>query len=363
MLAFECDYLEGAHEKILNRLIETNMEKLPGYGADPYCASAREKILDACQCPEGEVFFLVGGTQTNATVIAAALRPYQGVLCAASAHINGHETGAVEAAGHKCLTLPGHEGKITGEQVRQAVLAHRNDPSFAHMVQPAMVYISQSTELGTLYSRRELEELSDACRELGLSLFLDGARLGYALASESNDLTLADIARLCDVFYIGGTKVGALFGEAVVIGNPEYNRDFRYMIKRQGGMLAKGRLLGLQFGVLMEDGLYFRLAEHADRLADRLRDTLENLGVPFLVPGVTNQLFPILPDGVLAALSEKYVFCEQQRMDESHRAVRFCTSWATREEAVDALCADLRRLLGGENGNPQRARPSRQTLL
>lgn len=345
MLYFNNDYSEGCHEKILEALVKTNYVQTPGYGEDDFCARAAEKIRTACGREDLGVHFLVGGTQANFTVIAAALRPYQGVLCAASAHINGHETGAVEGTGHKCLALPAHEGKITGKQVRDAVLAHRNDPSFEHMVQPAMVYISQSTELGTLYSRRELEELSGVCRELGLYLFLDGARLGYALAAQSNDLTLSDIARLCDVFYIGGTKVGALFGEAVVIGNPAINRDFRYMIKHQGGMLAKGRLLGLQFDVLMEDGLYLKIAEHADRLADRLRDALEALGVPFLVPGVTNQLFPILPDTVLAALGEKYVFCEQERVDESHRAVRFCTSWATREEAVDELCADLRLLL------------------
>ena len=346
MLYFNNDYSEGCHEAILEALVKTNYEQTPGYGEDAFCARAAEKIRALCGCSDCGVHFLVGGTQANFTVIAAALRPYQGVLCADSAHIHVHETGAVEGTGHKCLALPAREGKITGEQVREAVLAHRNDPSFEHMVQPAMVYISQSTELGTLYSRRELEDLSNTCRELGLYLFLDGARLGYALAAEGNDLTLSDIARLCDVFYIGGTKVGALFGEAVVIPNPEINRDFRYMIKHQGGMLAKGRLLGVQFETLMEDGLYLKIAKHADRLADLLRQQLEALKVPFLVPGVTNQLFPILPDDVLAELSKKYVFCEQERVDDSHRAVRFCTSWATREEAVEALCADLRKLLG-----------------
>ena len=346
MLYFNNDYSEGCHEAILEALARTNYDQTPGYGEDAFCARAAEKIRDLCGCSDCGVHFLVGGTQANFTVIAAALRPYQGVLCADSAHIHVHETGAVEGTGHKCLALPAREGKITGEQVREAVLAHRNDPSFEHTVQPAMVYISQSTELGTLYSRRELEDLSNTCRELGLYLFLDGARLGYALAAEGNDLTLSEIARLCDVFYIGGTKVGALFGEAVVIPNPEINRDFRYMIKHQGGMLAKGRLLGLQFETLMEDGLYLKIAKHADRLADLLRQQLEALKVPFLVPGVTNQLFPILPDDVLAELSKNYVFCEQERVDDSHRAVRFCTSWATREEAVEALCADLRKLLG-----------------
>lgn len=346
MLYFNNDYSEGCHEKVLEALVRTNYVQTPGYGEDAYCARAAERIREKCGRQDLGVHFLVGGTQANFTVIAAALRPYQGVLCAASAHINVHETGAVEGTGHKCLALPAREGKITGDQVRAAVLAHRSDSSFEHTVQPVMVYISQSTELGTLYSRRELEELSAACRELGLYLFLDGARLGYALAARSNDLTLGDIARLCDVFYIGGTKVGALFGEAVVIGNPELNRDFRYMIKHQGGMLAKGRLLGVQFEALMEDDLYTRIAAQADLLADRLRGELEALGVPFLVPGVTNQLFPILPDSVLAELAKTYVFCEQERVDADHRAVRFCTSWATRPEAVEELCMDLRRLLG-----------------
>ena len=247
--------------------------------------------------------------------------------------------------GHKVLALPSADGKITARQVRQAVEAHRSDGSFEHMVQPKLIYISNPTELGTLYSLEELTELSETCRELGLYLFLDGARLGYGLMAKSNDLTLPDIARLCDVFYIGGTKVGALFGEAVVIGCPALKEDFRYLIKQHGGMLAKGRLLGVQFDTLMTDNLYFEISAHADRLADRLRDTLLSLNVPFLVPGVTNQLFPILPDTLLEKLSETYVFCEQQRVDDTHRAVRFCTSWATREEAVEALCTDLRRLL------------------
>lgn len=345
MLYFNNDYNEGCHEKILEALTKTNYEQTPGYGEDDYCREAAEMIRTACGRKNLGVHFLVGGTQANFTVIAAALRPYQGVLCASTGHIHVHETGAVEGTGHKCLPLPQHEGKITAEQVRKAVLAQRNDPSAEHLVQPAMVYISQSTELGTLYTRKELEELASVCRALGLYLFLDGARLGYALAARSNDLTLEDIARLTDVFYIGGTKVGALFGEAVVISNPQINRDFRYMIKHQGGMLAKGRLLGIQFKTLMENGLYQKLGTHADVLADRLRGELEALKVPFLVPGVTNQLFPILPDAVLSELSKKYVFSEQERVDDTHRAVRFCTSWATREDAVEALCADLHRLL------------------
>ncbi len=344
MLYFNNDYAEGCHERVLQALMDSNLVQTPGYGQDEYCARAAGKIKELCQCENAQVHFLVGGTQTNLTVIAAALRPHQGVLCAVTGHIQGHETGAVEATGHKVLTLPSRDGKITPGQVSDAVNAHRRDPSFEHTVQPKMVYISNPTELGTLYSLGELEELSRVCRELGLYLFLDGARLGYGLSARGNDVTLADLARLCHVFYIGGTKVGALFGEAVVITDPELAVDFRYHIKQHGGMLAKGRLLGVQFDALMTDGLYFSIAARANRLADQLRAVFCELGYPFLVPGVTNQLFPILPDKVLDQLAEGYVFCEQERIDESHRAVRFCTSWATTQEAVDALCADLRRI-------------------
>ncbi|MGM9628059.1 MAG: threonine aldolase family protein [Faecousia sp.] len=344
MIYFNNDYAEGCHEKVLQALTETNLVQTPGYGEDDYCRRAAEKIRALCAAPAAAVHFLVGGTQTNFTVIDAALRPHQGALCAVTGHIHVHETGAVEATGHKVLTVPSADGKITAAQVAEVVTAHRTDSSFEHMVQPKLVYISNPTELGTLYSLAELEELSQTCRELGLYLFLDGARLGYGLMAKGNDVTLPDLARLCDVFYIGGTKVGALFGEAVVIPNAALAEDFRYLIKQHGGMLAKGRLLGVQFDTLMTDNLYFDIAAHADRLADKLRQTFEELHVPFLVPGVTNQLFPILPDAVLDKLSEHFVFCEQQRVDETHRAVRFCTSWATKPENVEALCEALRKL-------------------
>ena len=346
MIYFNNDYSEGCHEQVLQALIRTNSEQTPGYGEDVYCARAAEKIRRLCGREDAAVHFLVGGTQTNLTVIDAALRPHQGALCAVTGHIHVHETGAVEATGHKVLTLPSDDGKITAAQVAQAVQAHREDASFEHMVQPKLVYISNPTELGTLYTREELTALSQTCHALGLYLFLDGARLGYGLAAKGNDVTMEDVARLCDVFYIGGTKVGALFGEAVVISNPALAEDFRYLIKQHGGMLAKGRLLGVQFDALLEDGLYFKIADKADRLADRLRDTLTELQVPFLVPGVTNQLFPILPDSVLAELAKKYAFSEMERTDEGHRVVRFCTSWATKEENVEELCRDLRVLLG-----------------
>lgn len=344
MIYFNNDYCEGCHESILEALAKYNMTQTPGYGEDDFCKSAARKIRALCGREDADVHFLVGGTQTNQTVISAALRPHQGALCAVSGHIACHETGAIEATGHKVLTVPSEDGKIRAAQVAAVVKAHRADPSFEHTVQPKLVYISNPSELGTLYTLAELEALSQTCRELGLYLFLDGARLGYGLESRGNDVTLLDIARLCDVFYIGGTKVGALFGEAVVITNPTLKEDFRYLIKRHGGMLAKGRLLGIQFDALMTDNLYFDIAARAVRLADEIRDTLESCQMPFLVPGVTNQIFPILPDTVLEELGRKYVFCEQERVDETHRAIRICTSWATKEENVRALCDDIRRL-------------------
>lgn len=344
MVYFNNDYTQGCHPKVLEALSRTNMEQTPGYGEDHYCASAAEKIRALCDRENVAVHFLVGGTQANMTVIAAALRPHQAALCPVSGHINVHETGAVEATGHKVLTVSSADGKITASQVAQTVEAHWADGSHEHMAQPKLVYISNPTELGTLYTLAELEALGRVCREKGLYLFLDGARLGYGLGVADNDLTLADIARLCDVFYIGGTKVGALFGEAVVIGNPALAEDFRYMIKQRGGMLAKGRLLGVQFDALMTDGLYFEIGAHAVKMADRLRQTLDSLGVEYLVPGKSNQVFPILSDEELDKLAEHYVFCEQERVDAHHRAIRLCTSWATTQEEVDGLCAELQKI-------------------
>ena len=345
MIYFNNDYCEGCHQRILDKLSDTNLVQTPGYGTDDYCRHAADLIRKHCGIDELDVHFLVGGTQTNLTVIDCALRSHQGALCPVSGHINVHETGAVEATGHKVLGLPSTDGKITAKQVRDYVLAHRSDPDAEHTVQPKLVYISNPTELGTLYSLEELSSLSETCHELGLYLFLDGARLGYGLAARGNDVTLDDIARLCDVFYIGGTKMGALFGEAVVFSNRSMGEDFRYFIKQRGGMLAKGRLLGIQFEALFEDDLYFRLGAYADRLADQLRDTLQDLGCPMLVEGVTNQLFPILPDEVLAELKKEFSFVTMDKMDESHHAVRFCTSWATKQQNVDALCETLKRLL------------------
>lgn len=344
MIRFDCDYSEGAHEKVLAKLIETNREQTEGYGTDPYSMKAKEVIRQICEAPEADVHFLVGGTQTNLTVIAAALRPHQGVIGAQSAHINVHETGAIEACGHKVLALSSTDGKLAAKQIEEGYLAHVNDDSYEHMVQPKMVYISQSTELGTIYSKKELEDISAVCRRYGLYLYVDGARLGYAMAAKDNTLSFADLARLCDVFYIGGTKVGALFGEAVVISNPALKEDFRYLIKQRGGMLAKGRLLGLQFLALFEDNLYMEISNHAARLADRLREAFHKKGVKFLVDNTTNQLFPILADDLLEKWKETYSFCYQQRVDKAHSAVRFCTCWATKEEDIDALISDIEKI-------------------
>ena len=344
MIYFNNDYSEGCHQKVMDALIRTNMVQTLGYGEDEYCAQAAAKIRTLCGNENLAVHFLVGGTQANLTVIDAALRPHQGALCPVGGHINVHETGAVEATGHKVLPQPSDDGKITAKLVRDAVISHRNDSSFEHIVQPKLVYISNPTEYGTLYSLEELEALSATCHELGLYLFLDGARLGYGLMAEGYDVTMEDIARLCDVFYIGGTKVGALFGEAVVISNPVLKEDFRYLIKQHGGMLAKGRLLGVQFDALMTDNLYFEIAGNAVRLADKIRATLDDLGVTYLVPGITNQIFPILSDKCLEQLAKEFCFTEMERVSETHRAIRFCTSWATTEENVDKLCAALKNL-------------------
>ena len=346
MIYFNNDYSEGCHEKVLEALTRTNLEQTPGYGEDIYCARAAEKIKALCGRENMAVHFLVGGTQTNLTVIDAALRPHQGALCPVTGHIHVHETGAVEATGHKVLTVPSDDGKITAAQVAETVKLHREDSSFEHMVQPKLVYISHPSEMGTLYTKKELEDLSETCHKLGLYLFLDGARLGYGLTANGTDVTIEDIARLCDVFYIGGTKVGALFGEAVCITAPALKEDFRYLIKQHGGMLAKGRLLGVQFDALMTDNLYLKIAAHANTLADQIRNTLNALEIPVQVPGITNQIFPIFPDAVLEDLAKDFSFTEMGRVDESHRAVRFCTSWATTQENVQKLCDRLHQLCG-----------------
>ncbi len=344
MLRFECDYGEGAAPAVLELLQKTNFDQTPGYGEDEFCQSARALLRQRCQAPGADVHFLVGGTQTNLIVLAAALKPYQGVLAAETAHIATHETGAIEAGGHKVLALPAADGKITAEQVAKACLAHFSDEAHEHLVMPGALYISQPTELGTLYSRAELQALREVSREWNLTFYIDGARLGYGMAAPENDVDLPCLAQLCDAFYIGGTKQGALFGEALLILKDELKRDFRYLIKQRGAMLAKGRLLGIQFDELFRDGLYEELSRHAVALAKELREALTEKGYPFLVNSPTNQLFPILPDAHLDALRGEYAFSYQCRVDESHSAVRFCTSWATRPEDVRQLIADLRAL-------------------
>ena len=343
--SFMNDYSEGAHEKILEALVKTNREQLAPYGTDLYSDRARASIKEKIGLEDCEIHFLTGGTQTNLITITAALKPFQGVLAAESGHIHVHETAAVEATGHKCLALPSSDGKITAEQVARLVHLHRIDESMEHTAQPKLVYISNPTEYGTIYSLKELEALSGVCRENGLYLFLDGARLGYGLRCRQNDVTLKDLARLCDAFYIGGTKVGALFGEALVLTHPALQEDFRYLIKQRGGMLAKGRLLGIQFETLFEDGLYWEISDHALAMADILRTALTEAGLPMQVDSPTNQLFPIVPDSLLERIREKYAVSYINRVDESHSCIRFCTSWATREADVKAFCEDLKRMI------------------
>lgn len=341
MIQFQCDYSEGAHPRILERMMQTNFEQTVGYGEDHYCEMARVLVQKACGRPDADVHFLVGGTQANATVISSVLRPHQGVLCVRSGHINVHETGAIEHSGHKVLALEGVDGLLSADSVRAAMEEHLAEDGPEHTVQPGMVYISFSTEVGTVYTLSQLKELSAVCCEYGLPLFIDGARMGYGLASDGCDVTLNDIADLADVFYIGGTKQGALFGEAVVIVNESLKKDFRYFIKQNGGMLAKGRLLGIQFMTLFEDGLYFELSGHAVAQAMRIRDAFASKGYKFLVESPTNQQFPILPNSEMERLSADFKFSVWQKIDEGHTAVRFCTSWATKAEAVDALLAAI----------------------
>ena len=330
------------HPLILDALTRTNMEKTSGYGTDEYCASARAKILSACglTSDEGEVHFLVGGTQTNATVIAGLLRPYEGVIAATTGHVALHEAGAIEASGHKVLTIEGTDGKLTAEAVDEYITAFRADEAWDHMVWSGMVYISQPTEYGTLYSLAELEALSAVCRKWEIPLFVDGARLGYALASPASDVTLKDLARLCDVFYIGGTKCGAMFGEAVVMRKALVPHFFT-IIKQQGALLAKGRMLGLQFDTLFTDDLYINIARHAVAEAARLREAFRAKGYEVYAESPTNQLFIALTAEQEAHLRTLTTFSEWERTSDGRLVVRLATSWATRSEDVDAVIEKL----------------------
>lgn len=344
MIFFQCDYEEGCHPAIMKKLQETNLEQTVGYGMDPYCESARKKIRQACKREDADVHFLVGGTQTNMTVIAAALKPWQGVLCADTGHIACHETGAIESTGHKVIALPGTDGKITAEQVEQYVKQHYADGSHEHIVQPEMVYISFPTESGTLYSKQELTALWAVCRKYDLTLFIDGARLGYGLESPRCDVTLEELAALCDVFYIGGTKCGALFGEAVVICSERLKKDFRYLIKQRGGMLAKGRLLGVQFDVLFTDHLYAEICAEAVKKAMRVREAFLSRGIEMYGTSMTNQQFPILTEEQMKKLSEDFAFEYWGEAGAGKHIVRFCTSWATTEEQLECLLDAISRL-------------------
>lgn len=345
MLRFECDYTEGCIPEILEAISRENHTQFPGYSEDAICERARARVKALCGGVDADVHFLVGGTQANATILSAALRPHQGVLAAQQGHIACHETGAIEATGHKVLALPSATGRLSAGQIQGCCAAHWADATHEHQVQPAVVYLSHPAENGTLYTLAELEQIRSVCDRWGLMLFVDGARLGYGLASPVNDVTIADLARLTDAFYLGGTKVGALFGEAVVLRNPALRRDFRYLIKRQGGMLAKGWLLGLQFDVLLENNRYLSIARRAVDQALRIKRAFEARGCKFLIESWTNQQFPILDNAALNRFAEKYVFSIWEKADEAHTAVRFCTSWATTDEQVDQLTGDIARFL------------------
>ena len=341
MIYFDSDYMAGAHPKVMERLLETNYEQTTGYGTDAYTAKAVTLIREACGTPDARVHLLVGGTQTNATVIDGILARHEGVLAAESGHINVHESGAIEATGHKVLTLPSYQGKVSACDVRNFIKGFYSDETYEHMVAPGMLYISFPTEYGTVYSLEELEDISAACHEAGIPLFIDGARLGFGLAA--SDVTLKDIARLADVFYIGGTKVGALFGEAVVITNPDLLKHFTPLVKQHGALLAKGRLLGLQFEALFTEGLYFKIGEEAVRKALRLREIFEENGFPAAMDSPTNQQFFVLPNTVIDRLKENASFELWGPRGETETTVRFVTGWSTTDEDIETL----KRLISG----------------
>ena len=337
MISFASDYVAGAHPQILKRLTETNLEHLPGYGEDIWCASAKEKIRAACGCPQAQVELLTGGTQTNQIVIATLLREHEGVIAAETGHIGVHEAGAIEYTGHKVLALPQRDGKLDAAEVERYIRSFHADENREHMVFPGMVYISHPTEYGTLYGKAELEALSRVCRDHGIPLYLDGARLGYGLMSRETDVTLEDVARLCDVFYIGGTKVGALCGEAVVFTRNNRPPHFTNAVKRRGALLAKGRLLGVQFDALFTDGLYFELGRHAIEMAERLKAILHEKGVEFYLETPTNQQFVILDVSRAEALGRQVSFDFWEKRGPDKLVVRFAASWSTTLEDLDFL--------------------------
>ena len=337
MLYFLSDYTEGAHPKVLEKLCELNMMSLPGYGEDEVCYAAKDKIRKFCGRDDLQVWFLTGGTQTNQVVISTMLRRYEGVVSAETGHVTGHEAGAIEFTGHKVLTVPQHDGKIRAADLEAYVENYLADETRDHIVAPGMVYISHPTEYGTLYTKKELQELSETCRRYELPLYMDGARLGYGLMSRNTDVTIEDIVELCDVFYIGGTKVGALCGEAVVFTKNNMPRQFVSMTKQQGAMLAKGRLLGMQFDALFTDNLYLEIGRHAIELAERLKKIFVEKGYKLHIDSPTNQQFVIIENKKLEELRQHDKVNVGEKQDENHTVVRFVTSWATTSESIDEL--------------------------
>ena len=340
MYSFNNDYSEGAIPEIIEELQKTNLNQTVGYGMDEVSLHAKQKIKEVLSCATCDVHFLVGGTQANTTIIASALRPYEAVIACVSGHINVHETGAIEATGHKVIVAPGVNGKLTKDDIKYVVMSHRDE----HMVKPAMVYISDTTEIGSVYNKEELQALREVCDEYGLLLFIDGARLGCALTAPDNDVQFSDLCKYADVFTIGGTKNGALFGEAVVIVNECLKKDFRYMIKQHGGMLAKGRLLGLQFNCLFEQNRYLKLAKHANEMAALLSEAFVECGYALYTKSTTNQVFVALPNTIIERLKENYLFELWEEIDEYNTAMRFVTSWATPKEAVLKFIEDLKQI-------------------
>lgn len=341
MYSFVNDYSEGCHPSIMAKLQETNMEQTTGYGFDPHCDNARKLIRKACNRPDAAVHFFVGGTQTNLTIIGSMLRPHQAVYGAVPSHINTHEAGAIERTGHKVIALPSKNGKLTAEQVEEAQLEYLQDPSREHLAQPKMVYISQPTEIGTLYYKHELEDLYGTCQRYGLYLFIDGARMGYGLAADGNDVKLSDLAMFCDIFYIGGTKCGALLGEAAVILNPALKEDFFTIMKGAGAILAKGRIIGIQFETLFTDNLYIDICRHAINMAMLIRDAIWAKNLHVLTESATNQQFPIMPRALYEKIAAKYEIALWANLPDDMVVCRICTSWATDEKIVHQFIQDF----------------------
>lgn len=337
MLSFENDYSCGACPDIIARLAETNATQFPGYGSDELCASAKDRIREACGAPDADVWFLIGGTQTNQTVIDSITPQYAGVVAAASGHVNVHEAGAIEATGHKVLTLPHHNGKINADELDRYCATFYGDGNYEHMVFPGSVYISQPTEYGTLYTLAELEAIAETAHKYDMPLFVDGARLGYALTATGSDMTLADLATIADVFYIGGTKVGALFGEAVVFTKHNTPKHFLTLIKQHGALLAKGFVLGAQFDALFTDNLYFKIARNANEAADRIREALRAKGYTLTFEAPTNQIFVTMDQPTIDRLEREVKLGFTEKADDTHTVMRICTSWATTHEEVDQL--------------------------